>query len=158
MTQENEGPHVHLSDFTLPIELHDKLYAVCLSRGQLWDFLDFLRDVLADSLDGKAISAEERQKAAEYSRGLFEDYKANLVDLLATPADDRTPFFPQLLSSAQAWFRLNRRCPECGRNVLAKRRNRLFCSRVCNKRFYAKVWKVRRRRVRQNKKRLTNRR
>lgn len=134
---------VHLKDFVLPKSLFDVLNAVAYERGKTLDFVGFLEEALREWTDGRALGLEDRERAREVLREAFVEHRSNLIDISATPVGERTPIYAALLTSERSWFHLNQRCPECGGPVDQNRKDKLLCSRRCNKRFYLRIWKRR---------------
>lgn len=142
---------VHLSDFAISKSLFDVLHSVAYERSRGFDFIGFLEEALKDWSEGRGLSRTERQRASEALADAFKQHRLDLIDVLAIPGTKQTSTYPALVSSAKAWFWLNRRCPECGGPVDQTRKDKLLCSRRCNKRFYVRVWRKRQTKEKKNR-------
>jgi len=134
---------VNLGDFEMDKSLFDTLNYVAYSRGETLDFIGFLKRALVEWVDGVGLNPVDRQRAEESLQEAFQEHRKSLVDLMSAPESERTPIFLGWMAAEHAWFRLNRRCPECGGPVGIAKKNKLYCSRRCATKFCSNVWEKR---------------
>jgi len=141
---------IELSGFRMPYSLYT--FVVFLAEKRGYEPLDpgqviaFLDELIAKGFDA-TITDEERAELNEDVEAAFQQSREELMSLLSLPKEQRElPEGYYSIQAAKDWFRIYRRCPECGKYVESPRKGQLFCRQRCGQRFYAKAAALRRKR------------